>query len=397
MSHLQMSHLRAANRQRSPHGFSFFGLVALIGTLLLAGPRSDAQTTSGALTSGAFVPNLIVSSTVPANGDLNPYGVAFVPANFPTGGAIRAGDVLVSNFNNSNNLQGTGTTIVKLTRGQKIAPSGSASVFFQGTGLGLTTALSALQRGFVLVGNVPTTDGKIGTIKSGSLLFLDRNGNQTSSSPYTNQLDGPWDLTVDDQFDHARVFVSNVLSGTVTRLDLAVGSDTVRVNKATVIASGYTVQPNDAALILGPTGLAYDPRADVLYVASTADNKIFAVLQAGTRGRANLTGKVVFEDEHLRGPLALAFAPNGHLLTANGDAVNADPTQPSEIIEFTTKGEFVTQFNVDASQGGAFGLAVSQGDPGATVNSAVNSAALAFVDDVSNSIVVHGQKIAPQE
>jgi hypothetical protein len=37
----------------------------------------------------------------------------------------------------------------------------------------------------------------------------------------------------------------------------------------------------------------------------------------------------------LRGPLALALAPNGDLITANGDAVNGDPTQPSEIVEFT--------------------------------------------------------------
>src|SRR5580704_16787676 len=127
-----------------------------------------------------FVPNQVVSSTVPANGDLNPYGVAIVPAGFPSGGTIRAGDVLVSNFNNSQNLQGTGTTIVRLTPDGTIAPAGTASVFFQGSGLGLTTALGVLQRGFVLVGNVPTSDGTINTIKPGSLLFLDRNGKQVS-------------------------------------------------------------------------------------------------------------------------------------------------------------------------------------------------------------------------
>src|SRR5262249_44719656 len=44
-------------------------------------------------------------STVPANGDVNPYGVAFVPSGFPTDGKLNAGDLLVSNFNNSNNLQ----------------------------------------------------------------------------------------------------------------------------------------------------------------------------------------------------------------------------------------------------------------------------------------------------
>jgi hypothetical protein len=59
-----------------------------------------------------FLPGLVrVVSTVPANGDLNPYGVAFVPPGFPTGGTIKPGDVLVSNFNASTNLQGS-TTIV---------------------------------------------------------------------------------------------------------------------------------------------------------------------------------------------------------------------------------------------------------------------------------------------
>ena len=61
----------------------------------------------------AFLPAQVRAvSTVPGNGDVNPYGVAFVPPGFPTGGAINPGDILVSNFNSSANLQGTGTTIV---------------------------------------------------------------------------------------------------------------------------------------------------------------------------------------------------------------------------------------------------------------------------------------------
>ena len=43
-------------------------------------------------------------------------------------------------------------------------------------------------------------------------------------------------------------------------------------------------------------------------------------------------GNHIFSDPHLRGPLALVFAPNGHLLTANGDAVNGDTAHPSEIV-----------------------------------------------------------------
>jgi DNA-binding beta-propeller fold protein YncE len=90
-------------------------------------------------------------------------------------------------------------------------------------------------------------------------------------------LDSPWDLTINDQGSQAQVFVSNVLSGTVTRLNLSVTSTQVTVVSKTRIGSGYAHQPNAAAVVVGPTGLAYDPDHDTLYVASTADNEIFAI------------------------------------------------------------------------------------------------------------------------
>jgi len=333
-----------------------------------------------------FLPKLIISSTIPLNGDLNPYGVAFVPKGFPGGGELRPGDVLVSNFNNSSNLQGTGTTIIKFTPTGTLAPSvpagspGNAVTFFQSTAAGLTTALGTLQRGFVLVGNLPTQDGTLGTISQGSLQVVDRNGNLVKGLSDPTFLDSPWDITVRDFGAFAQVFVSNVLSGTVSRLDVAVTSSTVTVLNRVQIATGYTSVPNQAALVLGPTGLAYDPEEDVLYVASTADNEIFAVAHAGKATSPVVRGATVFADSHLRGPLALVFAPNGHLLTANGDAVNADPTHPSEIIEFTKTGTFVREFNVDAGQGGAFGMA--------TVLGVARGFNFAFVDDVPNDISV---------
>jgi hypothetical protein len=70
----------------------------------------------------AFIPMQINSSTIPANGDVNPYGVAFVPRGFPDGGAIATGDVLVGNFNNSTNVQGTGTSIIQLDPRGPFAP-----------------------------------------------------------------------------------------------------------------------------------------------------------------------------------------------------------------------------------------------------------------------------------
>src|ERR1700730_251470 len=127
-----------------------------------------------------------------------------------------------------------------------------------------------------------------------------------SPSPYTANLDGPWDLTIADGFNQAKIFLSNVLNGTVTRLDVALTDKTVTVTRSTVIATGYTVEPNAAALVLGPTGLAYDAVNDLLYIASTADHAIFVVPQAGARSTSLARGKIAFRDPHLRGPLALA-------------------------------------------------------------------------------------------
>src|SRR5215471_17531138 len=119
----------------------------------------------------------LVASTVPANGDINPYGVAVVPASV---GLLKRGEILVSNFNNSANLQGTGTTIVG------IAPDGSLSLFAEidlgamagqcPGGVGLTTALVVLRRGWVLVGSLPTTDGTSATMGAGSRIVLKSGG-----------------------------------------------------------------------------------------------------------------------------------------------------------------------------------------------------------------------------
>src|SRR5215469_358904 len=316
----------------------------------------------------AFLPHLINSSTIPANGDLNPYGVAFVPRGFPEGGPIAPGDILVSNFNGSGNAQGTGTTIIKFTPNGTVAPSvpagttpGNATTFFTSGPTGLTTALGVLKGGFVLVGNLPTSGGSI--TPGASLQVIDRYGNLVGSPIVDSTfLDSPWDLTIDDDGDHAQVFVSNVVSGTVSRLDVTVNSGGVTIEHKTVIATGYGSALNSAALIVGPTGLAYDENSGVLYVASTDDNAIFSIPNAGHRKTPVVKGTVVFSDPHLHGPLALVFAPSGHLLTANGDALptSSDPTHPSEIVEFTKNGEFVGEFNVDAGQGGAFGLATSR-------------------------------------
>jgi len=354
----------------SPSRLAFaFGLLL---TSPLLAPAEDLN---------AFIPKLVNSTTVPLNGDVNPYGVAFVPEGFPTGGAIAAGDVLVSNFNNSANSQGAGTTIVKLTPSGPIAAPGAAVTFFSSPLAGLSTALGVLRAGYVIVGNVPTTDGTFATIGQGALQVLDKNGHVVQTWTDPALLDGPWDLALDDHGSSAHVFVSNVLNGTVSRLDISASSSAVTLLSKVTIATGYTHVPNSSALILGPTGLAYDRGSDTLYVASTNDNAVYAIPHAGSTNKSTALGASVFSGSELRGPLALRFAPNGDLLAANGDAVNADVLHPSEIVEFTRWGQFVREYNVDAAQGGAFGLD--------TVLDAFAPFNYAAIDDITNSLSVY--------
>jgi hypothetical protein len=326
-----------------------------------------------------------VISTTPTNGDQNPYGVAFISSDFNTGtGPLQAGDILVANFNNGGNLQGTGTTIVSVD-----AASGTSTLFFTvpnavlgGSNTGLSTALVTLREGFIIVGTVPSSDGAIDTSGSGTLLVIDASGNlvDTITDPNVN---GPWDMTIIDKGKKATAFVSNVFAGTVVRLDLLVSPTGVSVANSTVIASGYQHRGDSMAFAVGPTGLVYDPTGGVLYVASTKDNAVYAISDAATTTKNVTKGKLIYSDAtHLHGALGLAEAPNGHLLVTNADVINSDPTQPSEIVEFTKKGEFVKELSVDPSQGGSFGLATAlQSDPDAAI--------LAAVDDNTASLIIY--------
>src|SRR5208337_4613911 len=193
-----------------------------------------------------------ISPTVPANGDINPYGLVQVPS---TVGNLREGHYLVSNFNASSNAQGTGTTIVD------VAPDGTLTLFSQLNasslpgpcpgGVGLTTALSVLSTGWVIVGSLPTTDGTSATAQAGCLLVLDSNGNVVETV-YGSLINGPWDMTALDAGTSADLYVSNVLNGTlagggkvvhggtVVRLTLnGLNTKMPSLQSITVIGSGF--------------------------------------------------------------------------------------------------------------------------------------------------------------
>ena len=323
-------------------------------------------------------------STVPGNGDINPYGVAVVPRSI---GRLVKGDILVSNFNDKANLQGTGTTIVQLS------PSGSRHVFASITpaavagrcpgGVGLTTALVVLRSGWVIVGSLPTKDGTPATARAGCLIVVNSNGHVVETFA-GGPINGPWDMTALDGGSVARLFVTNVLNGTLKAKGGVVHGGTVvrivlrttgvsmpRITSETIIGSRFGEKTDPAALVVGPTGLALGADG-ALYVADTLDSRITAIPSATSRTSSAGIGSIVSHGAALNAPLGLALAPNGDILTVNGGDGN--------IVETTRTGDQVATRTLDGTAGGGgllFGLAVR---PGGT--------AVYFVDDGTNTLAL---------
>jgi hypothetical protein len=294
-------------------------------------------------------------STNPGNGDQNPYGVVFVPFGFPDN-TVQPGDMLVSNFNDTANNQGQGTTIIN------IRPDQTRALFRGGLTPGLTAALGILRAGFVLVGSITVPKpSNFPMAKGGPISVLDYNAQlvTTITSPL---LDGPWGMAVDDDGATAKVWVSNVLNGTVIRINLTLSPRFV-VNSITKIASTYTIINNNTNPLVGPSGLAYNEETHTLYVTSAGGNRIYSIANADTimAPPAIPFGTIVVSDPtHLHGALGLLIAPNGDFISAQADNFNGNPAEPSEIVEFTKAGQFLSQFSIDAAQGAAFGIALAQ-------------------------------------
>ena len=351
-----------------------------------------------------------VASTVPGNGDINPYGVAVVKSSV---GSLTKGNILVSNFNNSANQQGTGTTIVE------IAPDGSSTLFsminaasLPGAcpgGVGLTTALVALRSGWVIVGSLPTADGTAATAQAGCLIVLDSTGKpvETFSGPPIN---GPWDMTAWERDGKVKLFVTNVLNGTVAaspavvnegtvvRIDLDLSGAMPAATAMTIIGSGFPERTDPAALVIGPTGVGLgrmgipgrrealmtapesedeieteteaEDGATVLYVADSLDNAIQIIPEPLDRMTSAGTGTTLTSGGKLNDPLGLIVTRN-RIFTVNGN--------DGFLTEITAAGTQIATKLLDNTgtppgAGTLFGLAFVPG------------AGLYFVDDGTNTL-----------
>jgi hypothetical protein len=325
-----------------------------------------------------------VAATVPANGDVNPYGIVVVPT---TVGKLVKGDTLVSNFNDKANVQGTGTTIVE------VSPTGAVSTFATiGSlpassacpgGIGLTTALSILPGGWVVVGSLPAgAGGALPLVNpAGCLLVLTSAG--TVSEAWTNQnINGPWDMTEVATKSGDDLFVSNVLTrvkgvtttprsgdlSTIIRIAVTFNANHVpQMSNVTVIGTGFLSKANKTAFVQGPTGVALGRNGD-LYVAGTVRNHISVIPNAMTRTSAVADGAITLSSGGwLNAPLGLTIAPNGDVLAMNANDGNA--------VEISPRGHQVAKKTlVPNGSGDLFGATLS-----------ANGKALLFVNDASTA------------
>jgi hypothetical protein len=363
--------------------------VSALGAASIVSARVDVSSAKG---SSSFIAGLskidtlssAVPTTGPAKGDENPYGVAVVSKSK---GSLARGSVLVSNFNNAKNQQGTGSSIVE------ISPGGSLRTFAvvprptATPAVGLTTALVYLKRAFVIVGSLPAPGGNSAKAGAGALTVLNADGHVVSTIR-ARDINGPWDMTAVDHGSTAVVFVTNVLNGTVAAKGKVVKRGTVvrlklslpsngkpRVLGNRVIATGFPERTDPAALIVGPTGVGFG-RHGTLYVADSAANRVAAVPQAMTRTSAlGGGGMTVSTHGSLNDPLGLMIAPNGNVVTANGG--------DGKFVETTPTGRQVAVKNLIPNGGGdLFGLAL-----------APNRRGIYFVDDAGSGSAANSLRL----
>lgn len=295
-----------------------------------------------------------LTTTVPHNGDLNPYAVIVAPVS---AGKIQKGDVLVTNFNGLSNLQGTGTTIIDYNPSTKkmaaVAEIPRSLPDCPG-GIGLSTAMIMLKTGWIIVGSAPSTDGTTRTLGAGCLMVLDPNG-KLAATWANPKINCPWgNMAVIDNGTTASLFVSmsgfdvpgpqvrdpqtgypvTVRKATVMRIDLSIQEDKPPViTNQTVIAHGFGQRADKDAFLIGPTGLTLG-KDGTLYVSDALANQIVAISDAANRAESAGTGRVVTKDGLLRRPLAMTMAPNGNILVLNaknGQVVEFNPATGQQL------------------------------------------------------------------
>jgi hypothetical protein len=314
---------------------------------------------------------VVIGSTVdPIYGQLNPYGLDVAKS---TNGDFTKGDLVVCNFNDNYNVQGTGYTIIALHPTPGSSPS---LVTADPTTLTGCNALAVGPDDTIYAAAFVSNDDPIFS-SSGSLIT------NLSGSPFNN----PFGQTYAQPMKgSASVYESNAADGSIVRINLPSYS-------TEVIATGFPVNGGPPGSILGPSGLQYQRQHDTLYVVDGQNNSVTAIRKVSSIGSnctIRVTGnghrfggacgskaKVIYSGSPLNGPISSALLFNGSLVIGN----TLDPDGENLMVELTPGGHVLDVLNVDTGPAGSlFGMV-------ATGTNASNTK-LYFNDDNNNNLQV---------
>jgi hypothetical protein len=313
------------------------------------------------------------SAVDPATGDVNPYGLDVAKV---TSGKISAGDLVVCDFNDSANVQGTGNAILAL---HPAIGSKPRSIAHTGSLLGCN-ALALAPSGPIWLAAFAANDNPIFTPAGMQLTTLSN---------------GPWHHPFGEAFvppvNNVSVpafYVSNAGDGSLVRVYVFPGP----TFRFTVIATGFPVNGGAPGSILSPSGLNYDNSSgkDRLYVVDGTNNTLYAINHISEiatngisvhghifSGRDGFDAHVIYSGAPLNGPISSAILPGGNIVVGN----TLDPNGKNLMVEISPAGKLLDVKNVDTGAAGAlFGMVATGTAPGNTQ--------LYFNDDNDNTVKV---------
>jgi hypothetical protein len=312
---------------------------------------------------------VVIGSTIdPKFGQLNPYGLTVAPI---TSGKYTKGDLVVCNFNDNKNVQGTGFTVVALH-----PKPGSKPVLISSSK--------------TLVGCDALALGPFDDIWAAAFTANDNPVISASNSLEDNLKGKPYDRPWGQIFAQPKsgtpaFYEGNAGDGTLVRIDALTFT-------AKVIATGFAVNHGKPGSIFAPGGLAYNPTGDILYVVDGTNNTVVAISDVTKMPAHGLTvepggktfkGKfashahLVFAGAPLDGPISSALLFNGNLVVGN----TSNPSGENIMVELSPAGKVLDTLNVDKGAAGAIFGMVATGTTAADTK-------LYFNDDNDNNLQV---------
>jgi hypothetical protein len=293
--------------------------------------------------------DVIIGSTVdPTNGDTGPHGVAVVRANY----GLKKGEIVTCNFDDNTNAPAKGTTIDLFSP----APSTTPSTFVQ----------SSKIEGCDGVATTEGNDVYVSSLTAGTVTGWSPTGKFIKS--YGSPLKAPLAIAEasNSNFYAAEyIFASDAMTGGIVSWSI----NNYGNPKETEVATGFEVNKGTGWSALGPSGLAYYPNKDELFIADGVDNTVVyfthasellvtdeIVVQPGGKkftckygGGKNPCGKLVKAGKPLKSPGVMCILPNGNVIVAN--------TTNNQVIEMTATGQVLDSKAIVKSKTGAiYGL-----------------------------------------